>query len=73
MNDLNPSFMKEIFKRKVSAYGLRDEHKLIQPRANTVTYGIKSFSYYGSHIWHLLPTNIKGAVNISEFKMLMKT
>ncbi len=41
-------------------YGLRDEHKLVHPSANTVTYGIKSFSYYGSHIWNLLPTNIKG-------------
>ncbi len=59
MNNLNPSFMKEIFKRKENMYGLRDEHKLVHPSAITVTYGIKSFSYYGSHIWNLLPTNIK--------------
>ena len=73
MNDLNPVFMKEMFQLKVNRYGLRDDHKLIQPNFNTITYGLKSFSYYGAHIWNLLPVNVKNATSINEFKNLLKS
>ncbi len=32
----------------------------------------KTFKYYGTHIWNLLPNNLKNSTNISSFKDLIK-
>ncbi len=38
LNDLNPSFMKEMFKKKDVVYDLRDSHRLYQPICKKTTY-----------------------------------
>ncbi len=61
LNDLNPSFMKEMFTKKDVIYDLRDSHRLYQPIFKKITYAKKTFKYYGSHIWSLLPNDFKNA------------
>ncbi len=39
LNDLNPSFMKEMFKKKDIVHNLRDSHCLYQPISKKITYG----------------------------------
>ena len=73
LNDHNPIFMKEMFTEKQDMYGLRDNHKLVLKRFKKMKYGRNSFSYYGAHIWNLLPPNFKECVSVSCFKKLLST
>ncbi len=59
LNDLNPSFMKEMFEKKDVVYDLRNPHHLYRPIFKKITYGKNTFKYYGSHIWNLLPNDLK--------------
>ncbi len=72
LNNENPPFMKEMFSQNETMYNLRDGTILIQPKFNTITYGRSTFSYYGSHIWNLLPNDLKSNVNYVTFKRLLK-
>ena len=71
LNDLNPSFMKEIFEKRDENRVTRDRYKLNLniPRRNQVTFGTKSLKFYGPKIWNALPVNIKTEEN---FKDLIK-
>ena len=40
---------------------------------NQITFGIKSFKFYGPAIWNVLPVHIKTAVNLNAFKYFIKT
>ncbi len=73
LNELNPSFMKELFKVKESSHELRDDNVLFQPKFKKITYGRCSFTYYGAHIWNLLPPNIKNCMNLNTFKKMIAT
>ena len=53
-------------------YSLRDNNKLIQQKMKTTTFGLKSFTYYGAHLWNSLPVDIKSAVTLGNFKTLVK-
>ncbi len=72
LNDLNPTFMKEMFQEKEVKYELRDSNILVQPKFNKISYGRNTFQYYGSHIWNQLPNAIKECTNINSFKELLK-
>ena len=52
LNDLNPSFMKEIFEKRDENRVTRDRYKLNLniPRRNQVTFGTKSLKFYGPKI-----------------------
>ena len=72
LHDLNPTFMKEMFTEKEVSYNLRDNNILVQPPFNKISYGRNTFSYYGAHIYNLLPNEIKECTKISSFKELLK-
>ena len=74
LNDLNPSFMKEIFEKRDENRVTRDRNKLNLNihRRNQVTLGAKSLKFYGPKIWNTLPVNIKTAENPNAFKNLIK-
>ncbi len=72
LNDLNPPFMKEMFDMKQVPYNLRDNNLLTQPKFRKISYGKNSFRYYGSHIWNLLPIEIKNSTTIDHFKDMIK-
>ena len=71
VNHLNPAFLNDMFTLKPSKYNLRDGNIVNQPTFNTITYGYKSFSYYGAKLWNALPHEIKTADNLFQFKILL--
>ena len=44
-----------IFHPKMSSYDLKTTN-IVQPKRNTTTYGLRSFSYLGSRLWNNLVT-----------------
>ncbi len=73
VNDLNPTFMKEMFNTKEISYDLRDKYIMHLPRLNKKTYGKKIFTYYASHICNSVSEHIKTCTSIHVFKSLLKT
>ena len=74
LNDLSPSFMKEIFEKRGENRVTRDRYKLNlnMPRRNQVTFGAKSPKFHGSKIWNAVPVSIKTAEKLNAFKNLIK-
>ncbi len=64
--------MNKMFQVKDITYDLRDSNTLCQPKFNKITYGKKTFSYYGTHIWNSLPNNIKESTRLDNFKTMLK-
>ena len=71
-NGLSPEYLSDIFEKTGNPYCMQDKNKLIQPLKRTTTYGLRSFEYYGSHVWHMLPVHFKICESISEFKNHIK-
>ncbi len=57
-----------MFQVKVITYDLRDLNIVCQPMFNKITYGKKTFSYYGTHIWNSLHNNIKQFTSLTILK-----
>ncbi len=53
-------------------YDLRDSNILCQSTFNKITYGKKTFSYYGTHIWNSLLNNIKQCTRFDNFKIMLR-
>ena len=66
-----PDYLSELFVKADNPYDTRDKCKLIQPLKRSTTYGLRSFQYYGAHVWIMLPINIKAAQSLYEFKSFM--
>ena len=49
---------------------MRDQHRLEPPKFNTFTYmyGLRSFRYYGSKLWNVLPFSVKNTKEFHVFK-----
>ena len=71
-NNLNPSFMRDVFTEKNNHYKLRSENHLQLPVAKTTTYGIENIQYRGCLLWSTLPKEIKDSNTFSEFKQKIK-
>ena len=71
--NLNPSFMKDIFVQRTENYNLRSGNTLQLPKARTATYGIESVSFLGSRLWHALPERLKKSENLAVFKRKLRS
>lgn len=71
-NDLDPSFMQEIFYENVSRYNLRNNNEFIQPRVRSVNSGTESIRFKGPQLWQMLPPTIRNSESISQFKVKIK-
>ena len=71
-NGLSPEYLSDTFEKSDNTYCMRDKNKLIQPLKRTTAYGLKSFGYYSSHVWNMLPVHFKSCESISEFKNRIK-
>ena len=49
----NAECLHDSFNSKMSPYDLRTTH-IVQPKRNTTTHGLRSFSYLGSRLWNNL-------------------
>ena len=71
LKNLNPSFMKDIFKIKSSRYSLRKFNDLQHYRPNQVTFGSNSLRSLGPQIWNGLPNKMKTVENLNSFKNMI--
>ena len=51
---------------------MRDPHKLVLPRFNTIKFGKNWFHYRGAQVWNTLPPAIKQIDSVKEFKEKLK-
>ena len=58
-NDLNPSFMSSTFNIKHVPYNFRDNQILTLPNFKNITYGKRSFKYYGAHVCNHIPVDTR--------------
>ena len=65
-DNLNPSFMKELFSKRNNIHRRKNDLKI--HTWNTVTFGSNSLRCLGSHIWNTLPENIKEITSFEKFK-----
>ena len=72
-NNLNPTFMKNIFTERNIQYSLRSESHLRLPKVKTTVYGIENIQYRGRHLWSSLPREIKDSNTLAEFKRKIKS
>ena len=71
-NDLNPSFMQEIFCENESHYNLRNNNEFVQPRVRSVGNGIESVRFKGPQLWQMLPQTIRNSGSLAQFKAKIK-
>ena len=69
-NNLNPTFMKNIFCPIQHNYRTRNQ-SIAYPIPRTVTYGLESFGYKANEIWNSLPKEIQTANSVNNFKNLL--
>ena len=64
-----------MFMEKDQAYNMRDCLTLVQPKRNITTFGLRSFSYFGSKLFNELPNYMKDVnqLDLDTFKMLLRT
>ena len=72
-NNLNLSFMKQIFEAKVLPYNLRCSAKLQLPKAKTTGFGIDTVRFVGGRVWETLPLEPKKSSSLQIFKRHIKT
>ena len=73
-NDLNPSFMNNIFILKINDREVRDKYKLNLdiPKWNQRTFGYKSLKGLGLKIWNNSPYHVKSSDSFDTFKNKLK-
>ena len=74
LNNLNPSFMKEIFSLRQTNRPVWEKYKLNLdiPSYNQVTFGRKTLRFFGPKTWNSLPYHIKSAENLASLKTMIK-
>ena len=74
INSINPSFMNEIFRLRVTNRMVRSQYRLNLdiPKVNQVSFGNKSIRSFGPKIWNSLTPHIKSCENLKTFKRVIK-
>ena len=67
LNNLNPTFMKEIFCLKELNYSTRKQN-LVYPNPHTVSYGLESFGSQACKLWSKIPYEMQQSESITSFK-----
>ena len=71
-NDLNRSFMQEIFCENTTHYNLRNNKEFIQPRVRSVNNGSESVRFKGPQLCQTLPPTIRNSEFLNQFKTKIK-
>ena len=74
LNNLNLSFMKEIFSLRQTDRPVREKYKLNLdiPSYNQVTFGCEAMTFLGSKTWNSFHDHVKSAENLASFKTMIK-
>ena len=72
--NINPSFIKDIFKLRMTNRPTREKYKLNLeiPKSNQVRFGTKSLRYLGPKVWNSLRYHRKSSKNLTILKTLIK-
>ena len=62
-----PVSLKELLNLRQTKYSLRGKYILQIPKANTTTYGLKSWRYQAAKLWNSLPDTVRAAENYGMF------
>lgn len=75
MHELNPTYIKDIFKFHRIGRPVRSQNvnNLTVPNIDTVSFGTKSLSSLGPKIWNKLPNHLKSSESLSTFKNAIKS
>lgn len=73
LNNLSPSFMKEMFPVKDLKYSIRKGSQLNRRHVRTTKHGLNSLSYIGASLWNSLPGHFKTSSDLVSFKALIQT
>ncbi len=74
VTDQSPKYMNTLVQEKQDiGYNFRQYKLMTQPEYNSIRYGLNSFRYKAPKIWNSLPNDAKKAINLSQFKKLLKT
>ena len=71
-NNLSPLPIQELFIDQAIKYDLRKTRCWQVPDVKTVAYGTETIRYRGPKTWELLPSDIKNAKTLLEFKAKIK-
>ena len=71
-NNLNPTFMKNIFAEGDNYHGLRNINHLQLQKVRTTIYGTENIQYRGCLSWSSLPSFLTDSSTIQEFKRKIK-
>ena len=74
INNLNTSFMKQIFELRETNRNVLEKYRLNLniPNYNQVTFGKKNLRIFGPKICNSLPYHIKSSKNLETFKTVFK-
>ena len=74
INNINPTYMNEIFKLRKISRAVRSNYKLNLdvPTINQVSFGGKSLRYHGSKIWNSLSFHVKSSKNLEAYHKYYK-
>ena len=64
IHNSSPLYIQVMFEIKKSSYSMRDSSKLVQPKRNTTTFGLRSFTYFGSKLWNDLPIDFSETTDL---------
>ena len=74
INNLNPSFMKQIFELRETNRNVREKYRLNLniPSYHQITFGKKSLRIFEPKFWNSLPYHFKSSKNLENFKTVIK-
>ena len=73
LNNLDPSFLKEIFSLMQTDRPVQEKYKLNLdiPSYNQVSFSREALTFFGTKTWNSLPYHIKSAENLASFKTMI--
>jgi len=72
LNDLNPPYMKDIFKLNTRRAETGNDRLIVQAQISR-RYGSYTLRSLGPKIWNKLPSDLKNSVSLESFKTLIKS
>ena len=72
VNNTCHPIMKTVFDFRENRYSIRKFQEMIQQKVRTVRYGLETALYCAPQLWSLVPTDLKSALNVNQFKTKIK-
>ena len=74
-NDIGPSYLNQVVRPYIPPRTLRSKNNnlAVSHNFNRITFGKRSFSYFGPHIWNNLSNDLRKLDSIDSFKRNLKT